>query len=573
MEMKRVISAISAALLLQLGAFAQEDLNPTVTVTNTYQGEAYGIVKPAQLIQIPDSVSRFNLDFDYSVFESPYKSTYEFQPYDVKIRPQSQEAHDGRLYVKAGAGYTLHPDFHAVYVPLSKPGGSFSIFADHDSYFGNYWNYKKIGTGDMVVLKDPDNRTNQAGRYGFTDIGIRGRKAWSGGEFTSALAWNNVFSGINRNTPFTRSANYGSLDANIRSFDPMASFKYDIGLQVRAGVDAYPTGQMTVTEARLDGDLGVLFIGQHRLSLGVRTDLQFLAQDDNAYSGVVGLIPRDEFRLGEWDMSVGLGILALVCNDPALPSAPPLPTMFNKKGQWVYPQVLVSRSFAQDRFFIEAGFTSGVKYESYWDLVEENPFWSLACGPLLDNTVERMNLFAGARGSLGDNLQFKLKGGFRMVENDRLWEAVADASGSTDLLQHYGYGDYNQLYANIGMEWLKEPFQASLDMTAGKTWLKDGQSVFAPAPFEGKLSAGYHWGERARAGMNLSWKTNREATLGGNMVSIPGYADLGLYGEFFWRRDLAVFLNCGNLLNQTVMIAPFIAERGVSCTAGIIFKM
>ena len=73
--------------------------------------------------------------------------------------------------------------------------------------------------------------------------------------------------------------------------------------------------------------------------------------------------------------------------------------------------------------------------------------------------------------------------------------------------------------------------------------------------------------------MNLSWKTSREASLGGNMVSIPGYADLGLFGEFYWRRNIAVFLEAGNLLNQPVMIAPFIAERGVSCTAGIIFKM
>lgn len=565
--MKRVISLISAALLLQFAAFAQEDLNPTVTVTNTYQGEAYGIVKPAQLIQIPDSVSRFNLDFDYSVFESPYKSAYEFQPYDVQIRPQSQELTDGKLFVRAGAGYTLHPDFHAVFIPLSKPGGSISIFADHDSYFGNYWNYKKIGTGDVVVMKDPDNRTNQAGHYGFTDIGIRGRKAWGNGEFTSALAWNNIFSGNDMN--LGRGANYGSLDANIRSFDPMASFKYDIDLDVRIGVDANSSGKMSVTDARLNGDLGVLFLGAHRVSLGVKAEGQYLGQNDDAFSGVFGIIPRDEIRLGEWNMSLGLGILALVSKDVPLPSIPSYPTMFNKKGQWIYPQVLVFRSFAHDRFFIEAGLTSGVKYQSYWDLVEENPYYI----PWLDNTVEKMNLFAGTRGSLSDNLQFSIKGGFRMVDNDLLWKVRTDSSGNLELFPGYGYGDYSQLYATMGFDLVKEPFSASLDMTAGKTWLKGDTELFAPAAFEGKFNAGYHWGERVRAGMNLSWKTGREAFLAGNMVSIPGYADLGLFGEFYWRRNLAFFLDCSNLLNQTVMIAPFVAERGVSCTAGVIFKM
>ena len=561
--MKRVISLISAALLLQFAAFAQEDLNPTVTVTNDYQGEAYGIVKPAQLIQIPDSVSRFNLDFDYSVFESPYKGAYEFQPYDVQIRPQSENLRDGTLFVKAGAGYTLHPDFHLVYIPLSKPGGSLSVFADHDSYFGNYWNYKRIGTGDVIVRTDPDNHTNQAGHYGYTNIGIRGRKAWSSGELTSALAWNNVFSGNDLN--YGHSVNYASLDANLRSLDPMAFYKYDVNLKVRSGEDA---ASYSVTEVNLQGNLGSLYLGSHRLGIGVRTDLQFLGPA--AFSGVFGIVPRDEFHLGEWDLSVGLGILALVGEDNVPPASPASALMFSKKGQWVYPDVVVTRSFARDRFFIEAGLTSGVKYESYLDLLVENPF---LCDLRLDNTVEKMNLFAGARGALSDNMQFKFKGGFRLVDNGLLWEAVADGSGNTDLLPHYGYGDYSQLYANLGMDWLKEPFQATLDMTAGKTWLKGNTSLFAPAAFEGKFQASYHWGERIRAGMNLSWKTSREASLGGNMVSIPGYADLGLFGEFYWRRNIAVFLEAGNLLNQPVMIAPFIAERGVSCTAGIIFKM
>ena len=77
--MKRFFSTISAALLVTVSALAQ-NLNPVVEVTNTYEGRLSDIHKPDQLLNIPDSVTRFKLDFDYSVFEKPYKGAYEFSP-------------------------------------------------------------------------------------------------------------------------------------------------------------------------------------------------------------------------------------------------------------------------------------------------------------------------------------------------------------------------------------------------------------------------------------------------------------------------------------------------------------
>ena len=75
----REILLSAAALLGCTAAFAQ-NLNPTVEVTNAYVREASGIEKPSQLREVPDSVLRFNLDFDYAVNETPYRGAYEFKP-------------------------------------------------------------------------------------------------------------------------------------------------------------------------------------------------------------------------------------------------------------------------------------------------------------------------------------------------------------------------------------------------------------------------------------------------------------------------------------------------------------
>ena len=74
-----------------MGAMAYaQNLNPTVEVTNAYAREASGIEKPSQLRDVPDSVLRFNLDFDYAVNETPYRGAYEFKPYLVQLRPQAR---------------------------------------------------------------------------------------------------------------------------------------------------------------------------------------------------------------------------------------------------------------------------------------------------------------------------------------------------------------------------------------------------------------------------------------------------------------------------------------------------
>ena len=78
--MRQHILATAFAAAVTALAYGQ-NLNPTVEVTNAYEGGPSAIAKPAQQLAVPDSVTRFNLDFDYSVFEKPYQGAYEFTPY------------------------------------------------------------------------------------------------------------------------------------------------------------------------------------------------------------------------------------------------------------------------------------------------------------------------------------------------------------------------------------------------------------------------------------------------------------------------------------------------------------
>ena len=74
---------IAAALLFCLLPFplktAAQDLNPTVEVSRQYRGSLLDSEKPSVPMAMPDSVLRFDLEFDYSVFDNPFKGSYEFR--------------------------------------------------------------------------------------------------------------------------------------------------------------------------------------------------------------------------------------------------------------------------------------------------------------------------------------------------------------------------------------------------------------------------------------------------------------------------------------------------------------
>jgi hypothetical protein len=81
-----------------------QNLDPTVVVSRDYEGKLMEVHKPRIEMAVPDSVLRFDLDFDYSVSDSPYKGAYDFTPYVLDMRPAASVRETNNLYLNAGAG-------------------------------------------------------------------------------------------------------------------------------------------------------------------------------------------------------------------------------------------------------------------------------------------------------------------------------------------------------------------------------------------------------------------------------------------------------------------------------------
>ena len=535
--MKRIF--LTAAILFTGSGIWAQNLNPTVEVTNIYAREATGIEKPGQLLQLPDSVFQFNLDFDYSVNRTPYKGAYEFHPYLVQLRPMDRPVSEGSLFLRAGAGYSLHPELTAVWTPLSKDGFRLNLYGDHKSYLGKYQN---IGLdGQSVWTADG---TTRSGRNLRTAVGADILWNFTGATLLADVQYQNITaSDLYANV---LSNNRLVAEARIRS-QAGSAFAYEAGTRL-AFVNA-PNGfaeTRTLTDAMAGMHLGVNYL---KISLSAETVSQ-----PAGTVGLIGIAPHYILSVGGFNMDLGAKLSFRISSDDLF---------CPQRAGLIIPDVRVSYELIPDAMQLRLFATGGNNLVSYDSLLSRNPFIA-GFGWNTDIHIERLNVGGGIRGNLAAKFHYDLKLGYKWNQNAWTWGYdLGDAPAM-------GYiGHLHTFYADAQLGWQTDRLDVAANIYYGYTPAPKVETplqerLFAPAPFRAQAHAYYNWGGRIRAGVTLEARDKMEC----KYSSIPGYLDLGLGGELQMSRNLGLWLRAGNLLNQTIERIPFYAENGPYFTIG-----
>ena len=225
--MKKVL--IISALLIG-GVASAQNLNPVVEVTNVYAMEASGIEKPGQLLPLPDSVFKFNLDFDYSVKSTPYKGAYEFSPYLVQMRPSARLSGERKLYLRAGAGYGFHPEVDVVWNPIRTDNLRVDLYATHNSYMGRF---RRITIQEDLVTWNKEMQ-DDGGINSRTEAGVDLLYAYKGGQISADLQYRNIAATdfyMHPGEPQTFGHHKGQFQARVQS-NPGTLLLYNIGTRI-----------------------------------------------------------------------------------------------------------------------------------------------------------------------------------------------------------------------------------------------------------------------------------------------------------------------------------------------------
>ena len=569
-------------------AASAQNLDPTVEVNRSYEGKLMEVHKPMLEMAVPDSVLRFDLDFDYEVFDNPYKGAYEFKPYTMQLQPVGKAAEQKRLYMRLGAGngleaLSLHPSADFVWSPFLREKFKMDVYARHRSYVGEY---RKVDAPDLSQ-KDVNLKMKSSYRradYDFlTQAGVDARYDWADGTVRLDAGYYGIAERYG-----SQSNMYNALDvrAGVASKDYGQFINYDVYASYRFGIDRYDyknlvEDSLTEHEISVLGKLKAVLMDDHKamFELGV---------DNHSYdfAGVSKLTfaPHYLFRYGNWGFDAGFRIEALVHTGDS--------TCFASKGQVVYPDVTVDYQLIPGVMKAYAKIGGGTKVNSFSSLLAENHHFDMYYGhgkAYMDNTIENISAALGLEGRAGARFTYGVRAGYAMYGNAPLETVVVGMLPGDDQLAFMpgiAYAGYQNVYAGADLSWVTERIRLDAKATYRHSWYEDKEpeGYFLPAALTGEVAFEYNWHKRIFLGMDCDFSTGRrqgsvlfpDGTI--KPAKVPGYADLGLNFEYLTTRSFSVWLRGGNLLgvnllNMAVQRNLLYAEKGIYFAAGICLNL
>ncbi len=536
--MRRIKAILPALLACCMPAFSQS-ISQSVQVTNEYETKFADFQKLGVDSETPDSLYEFDYSFDYSVFDSPYRGSYEFTPYEIRITPEPM-AYDGSSFMlRAGAGYGFHPVLDMYWSPVVKDNFTLGLFNTGSGYAGRYESHPLTSYPPKVI--------DAFDGHDFSDsFGVGGRYMMRGADLRFKAGYDGIFSGDEVSATAMHSAYAGlrlTSSEKSRTF-----FSYDIAADYRYAADLIGPAVASENNFRLQGSIGPVINDKFAFLLDFFFESESLDRPSGAAdvaANHAALTPHVSFSLGAFDLDAGVRVDYL----------------HSGSGGFVFaPAVDASVDLFSGSTRAYAGLTGGRRLLTMYGLKSFNHFHRGVVNT--ENfTREKFGAHLGVEGRLGRRFQYDLRGGYTSVENMAL-----------DYVQLVGFGDLDLVYANLDFEWISD----RLDFDGSLNWRHPVASAvtkaFAPAEFTADVRAGYCWMDRIRAGVGVFGSTSR-TLLDGSAASVPGFADLDLYCEYRFSRKLGGWIKFGNLLGMRIERHPGFVISGQYFTAGILLKL
>lgn len=574
---------LSLSLFCLCTVVSAQSFNPRVEVTNQYQGKSVENSKNKIDVNVPDSLTVFDYDFDYSVFDNPYKGSYEFSPYLIDMRPEATQSDMKTFYLRAGAGYSLHPMAEIAFTPKLKTKNlSLQFYDNFKGYIGKYKTlkgYHMSSLGSYLV----DNY--EKGKYSGYDMdNILGAKVrYVGDKTVFSMEVTYKFMAVKdtliqtlspSKSYYSQMYNEGAVSLNFASA-PHSDQKvvYDIDIKGRMGENDIDYNAMGFaignTELNAKADLGFRLGSHSMLGIDFGTDMGFYNRLLSSYVMNVFATPKYKWSNGRFNVNLGAQLAFLFGKDNTKNQMSP---MHQTESQYIYPDVDLSYRILDEGLIVYAKAKGGNDINQYSSILDRyhffNPVYMLSYTtmPLMDNTVTKIDASLGLKGQIGGYLQFDLYGGYADSDSyvrDGIYAVTND--NPLDLIGSLCYGGVKRYYGDVSLKWLSEHIEAGAHFryTHQNSYKEDNNALQIPRYFaDGYIT--YNWNKRIYAGVNVEYCSERSS-----YYVIPSYVDLGALLEYKFNGKFSVWLKGGNLLNRTIQRTPLHAEDWLNITGGI----
>lgn len=541
--MRKSIHAL-AALVLCAPLFAQ-NINQTVQVTNDYVTRFADFQKQGGALSVPDSLYRFDYNFDYSVFDTPYKGSYEFSPYRIRVTPQARLYDGSKFFMRAGAGYTFHPQFEMAWQLLEEKDFTIGVFADLGGYAGKYQGH---AGGEAFKGRDLNGH-----------VVINGQAIRPATRLSYQLGYDGIFDlQDGTNTSFRSAFNSGFVTGRIQSRERAENHLfYDFDLRLRHSAETLPEwmGLYNSHETNLyvGVSTGPVLQEKYRILLDGVFEMEALGVYQTMFRNgsnvnFARLRPHVDFLLGPVRVDAGVRLDWTEYDNST------------KKPFTFAPDVTVRMALLDADMDLYAGVSGGQVMEGHFTLKQINHFVSRpAAGATISR--EKLRVVAGLEGHWKAGLQYAFEAGY-----------VSYANKPLPFLGRISFVDYKTAYAKATMGWTSERLTVDGALSYAYHVLPEGVYAFAPAAFTADVRGTWNWDRKIFAGAFVEAASSRKST-SADVAAIPGYANVGLTGEYRFGRYFGVWAEGGNLLGMAIERIPGLVEKGPYFTLGISLKL
>ncbi|MBO7077246.1 MAG: hypothetical protein J6W01_03265 [Bacteroidales bacterium] len=548
--MKRINLAI--AVMALCAPLSAQNINQSVQVTNEYESRFSDFQKTGPSLQVPDSLYRFDYSFDYSVFETPYKGSYEFSPYRISVTPEARLYDGSKFFLRLGAGYTIHPQFEMAWQMLQTPDFAIGVFAEAGGYAGRY---SRRGVAESFSGHDLNGRIGLGGQYLRPAVRLSYHFGYEG-----------IFAGEGGAEPYFRSGFSSVIAAGrIQSRErPGNQMFYDIDLQYRYSSDGGRSeGQVSASgenNLRVAVSAGPVLASKYRILIDGLFELESLRGDDyykvadshgELFGGMrmasLGSIkPHVDFLLGPVRLDAGVRVDYSKGTEQGAFS--------------VSPDVTARMALLDADMELVAGVSGGQYIQSHYAVKQLNHF-AFMMGSSAKISREKLHVRAGLQGHAASRLQYELEAGYVSYQGMPL----ASLYGVLPV-------DYNAAYVQGRFSWRGPRLELDADAKYSYLRLNTLCAAFAPPAFVGELRSRYNWENRTWAGLFVEAQSSR-LSLASDGVWIPWFANLGLTFEYRIDARWTFWAEAGNLLGMAIERAPGFIEKGQYGTVGFSLKL
>ena len=258
----------------------------------------------------------------------------------------------------------------------------------------------------------------------------------------------------------------------------------------------------------------------------------------------------------------------------------------------LYPDVLLQKPFAKERFSIYTGVKGGLNTNTFKSFTDENPFVSPTI--FITQTSEKYNAFVGFTGIINNDFSFNFSARILeeedkplFVKNNSKSDGTSNVANGNDL-KGYEYGNsFNVVYDDVKTTSFVAEAEYNVDRKLSISsrleyqnfTTTNEQEAWNLPNFQGSVSAKlkedkwyasanlFFVGDRKERGFNAIYPTTFS-----EVQNVDSFVDLNFNGGYLFTDKFSVFLKLNNVLNNNYQRFANFDVQGFQVLGGITYK-